>query len=89
MKTTANAGPRCADRSIVPDPDLFFPVATTGPDVEAQIEEAKQVCDACPIRRECLEVALRGGPSTAHGTWGGLTEDERRHTRRRRARSAA
>ena len=28
------------------DPDLFFPVGTTGPAIE-QIAEAKRVCDEC------------------------------------------
>ena len=40
------------------DPDLFFPVGTTGQAV-IQIEEAKTVCNACPAQLACLEFALR------------------------------
>lgn len=61
----------CADT----DPELFFPVGTTGPAIE-QIETAKQICRLCTVREECLEYAL--AMNEQHGIWGGLTEDERR-----------
>ncbi|MDQ0815055.1 WhiB family redox-sensing transcriptional regulator [Streptomyces sp. B3I7] len=64
------------------DPDLFFPVGTTGPAL-LQIEEAKSVCRGCPVRDECLEWALEAGQDI--GVWGGLTELERRALKRRRA----
>ncbi|MDQ0785349.1 WhiB family transcriptional regulator [Streptomyces sp. B3I8] len=64
------------------DPDLFFPVGTTGPAL-LQIEEAKSVCHGCPVRDECLEWALEAGQDI--GVWGGLTELERRALKRRRA----
>jgi WhiB family redox-sensing transcriptional regulator len=64
------------------DPDLFFPVGTTGPAL-LQIEEAKSVCRGCPVRDDCLEWALETGQDI--GVWGGLTELERRALRRRRA----
>ncbi|MER6830908.1 WhiB family transcriptional regulator [Streptosporangium sp. NPDC000563] len=84
-------GARCADRSIVPDPDLFFPDGTSGDQIEAQIEAAKQVCQKCPVRRQCLVTALAGGTSTAYGVWGGETETQRRYNRHAKvaARSAA
>ncbi len=67
------------------DPELFFPVGTTGP-AASQIEAAKAVCASCPVRTECLEWAL----STAQdaGVWGGLSEDERRALRWARRRGA-
>ncbi len=61
------------------DPDLFFPVGTTGLAI-TQIEEAKQVCLGCPAQLQCLEFALRSNQDS--GVWGGTSEEERRHLRR-------
>jgi WhiB family transcriptional regulator, redox-sensing transcriptional regulator len=61
------------------DPDLFFPVGTTGPAL-GQIGEAKRICQACPVRTSCLGWALRHGIS--FGIWGGTTEDDRQILRR-------
>ncbi|MEU6508171.1 MULTISPECIES: WhiB family transcriptional regulator [unclassified Streptomyces] len=62
------------------DPDLFFPVGTTGPAL-VQTERAKAVCGLCPAREPCLDWALATGQGT--GIWGGTTETERRALRRR------
>jgi WhiB family redox-sensing transcriptional regulator len=64
------------------DPDLFFPIGTTGP-AFLQILEAKAVCQGCAVREECLEWALETGQSI--GVWGGTSENERRALRRRAA----
>jgi hypothetical protein len=56
------------------DPELFFPVATSGPMFEAQVIEAKAVCAGCPVRPACLEFALT---ALGEGVAGGLTADER------------
>ena len=64
------------------DPDLFFPVGTTGP-VLHQIDEAKRICRACPAQGQCLAWAL--DQPTTDGVWGGTTEDERRDHRQLRA----
>lgn len=61
------------------DPDLFFPVGTTGVAVE-EIEAAKAVCMGCPVREECLQYALEANQDT--GVWGGTSEEERRKLRR-------
>jgi len=61
------------------DPELFFPVSTTGPGLR-QIEEAKRICQGCPARSPCLDWALEHG--VAAGIWGGATEEERRAIRR-------
>jgi WhiB family redox-sensing transcriptional regulator len=61
------------------DPELFFPVGTSGPAL-LQITEAKAVCRRCPVSAECLSYALRAGCDD--GIFGGLTEDERRALRR-------
>ena len=55
------------------DPELFFPLSSSGPAVE-QIAQAKQVCARCPVRPQCLAFALR--THQAHGVWGGLTAQE-------------
>jgi WhiB family redox-sensing transcriptional regulator len=39
------------------DPELFFPVGSTGPALE-QTERAKAVCADCPVRAACLDWAL-------------------------------
>ena len=35
------------------DPDLFFPIGDSGPALR-QIDEAKRICHACPVRARCL-----------------------------------
>ena len=62
------------------DPDLFFPVGTTG-NALVQIEKARQVCHECAVRVECLEFALATNQDA--GIWGGTSEEERRVIRRR------
>lgn len=62
------------------DPDLFFPIGTTGPAIE-QIEEAKAVCQACIVREDCLQFSLNTNQEA--GVWGGYAEDERRRLRKR------
>ncbi|GHE31933.1 hypothetical protein GCM10017673_38370 [Streptosporangium violaceochromogenes] len=79
----------CADRTLVPDPDVFFPISTIDPRVVAQTEQAKQLCATCPARPACLQTALTGGRYTSYGVWGGEDEDQRRRLLRRRARSTA
>jgi len=68
------------------DPELFFPVGNSGPAL-LQIAEAKAVCERCPVISECLNWALETGQDA--GVWGGLSEDERRSLKRRRARARA
>jgi WhiB family redox-sensing transcriptional regulator len=63
------------------DPELFFPVGTTGHALE-QIDRAKDVCGECQAARDCLDFALDTNQDS--GIWGGLTEEERRVIRRRR-----
>ena len=66
---------RCKDE----DPELFFPVGTTGPAIE-QIEQAKAVCRECPSQAPCLEFALITNQDS--GVWGGTSEEERRKLRK-------
>jgi WhiB family transcriptional regulator, redox-sensing transcriptional regulator len=65
------------------DPELFFPIGNTGPAL-VQIEEAKVVCQRCPVLESCLQWALESGQDA--GVWGGLSEDERRELKRQNTR---
>jgi len=68
------------------DPELFFPVGTTGPALR-QVQEAIRICQACPARTECLSWALEHG--ITDGVWGGTTVEQRRAIRHPAARPAA
>jgi WhiB family redox-sensing transcriptional regulator len=64
------------------DPELFFPVGSTGPAIE-QLSKAKTVCGRCAVQSVCLEWAVLAG--IADGVWGGRSEDERRVQKARTA----
>ncbi len=70
---------------LTEDPELFFPVGSTGPAL-LQAEKAKAVCGRCPVATQCLQWALDTHEEA--GIWGAMTEDERRSCRRRRQRTA-
>lgn len=59
--------------------ELFFPVGATGIALD-QIEAAKEICQVCPVHRQCLEFALHTNQEA--GVWGGTTEEERRKLRK-------
>ena len=65
--------PRAACRAAQPD-QLFVR--------GAEQNKAKQVCQGCPVRTECLAEALDN--QIEWGVWGGMTERERRALLRRR-----
>ena len=62
------------------DPAIFYPVS------DEEAEQAKSVCDLCPVQSTCLEHAL--GIREKEGVWGGRTERERRRIIRQRRRTA-
>ena len=66
------------------DPELFFPIGTTGP-AAVQVDDAKDVCRRCPVVEPCLVWALETGQDA--GVWGGTSEDERRALKRRGVRA--
>lgn len=57
------------------DPDMLFVQG-------AAQNRVKAVCQACPVRTECLADAL--DHRVEFGVWGGMTERERRALLRRR-----
>jgi WhiB family redox-sensing transcriptional regulator len=61
------------------DPELFFPVGTTGQAL-LQLSKAKETCDQCTVKVECLQFAIDTNQDS--GVWGGTSEDERRAIRR-------
>lgn len=65
------------------DPDVFFPIGTTGPALD-QLEAAKAICTPCPVRKSCLDWAISTHQDS--GVWGGLSEDERKALVRTRGR---
>jgi WhiB family redox-sensing transcriptional regulator len=63
------------------DPLIFHPQSEEDP-----AEDAKAICELCPVREACLEYAITAREKD--GVWGGLTARERRRVIRQRRRSA-
>nr|WP_219106602.1 WhiB family transcriptional regulator [Austwickia sp. TVS 96-490-7B] len=72
MAWTIDWAPLAACRKSAPD-DLFVQGAAQ--------QQAKQICQRCPVIAECLADALDN--RTEFGVWGGMTERERRAMLRR------
>lgn len=68
------------------DPELFFPISSSGP-ATRQVARAKAVCARCEIQRACLDYALDS--ASVQGIWGGTTEAERGRLRQRERRTRA
>ena len=58
------------------DPELFFP------EQNASVRPALALCQRCPVRQECLELALTIEGPPVVGVWGGSSEAERSRMRR-------
>jgi hypothetical protein len=85
------------------DPDAWFPpepIRSGHDDADAVAarkasyeQTAKTLCAGCPVRNECLALALREEadlpPSWIHGVRGGTAPWERQNMRRNRQRAAA
>ena len=57
-------------------PEMFFhPEGERGRSRRQRIEQAKAVCEGCPVLAACREHALT--VREPYGVWGGMTEDER------------
>jgi WhiB family redox-sensing transcriptional regulator len=56
------------------DPDLFFD--------SDSYRMAKRLCNRCPVKTECLTVALVN--TETFGVWGGLTPNERKTLKRKK-----
>lgn len=64
---------RQAACSSLEDISIFFP--ERGQNKEGN--EAKRICVSCPVRKPCLDYAVRNNQDI--GIWGGLNEKERRY----------
>lgn len=72
-------GPDAGCASPSADPDDWFPVAVEPVNARRQAAHAIATCEACPVRPDCLELALRLWSGAGHhGIWGGTVEAERR-----------
>lgn len=58
-----------------PDPGLWFP------ERGHETDQAKAICHACPVRRDCLDFALRN--RIQYGVWGGRSARQRDRIYRR------
>ena len=77
---------RAASACLDTDPDVFFPVAV-GTAAGKQVARALRICQGCPVRRDCLDFAMRSGEKD--GIWGGTTPEQRIRARRANNRRAA
>lgn len=68
------------------DTNLFFPT------VGEHGEEAKAICDRCPLKQTCRDWALNQPLNQVWGIWGGMNDIDRRrwkHAKNADARKAA
>jgi WhiB family redox-sensing transcriptional regulator len=63
------------------DVNVMFP--GDGNSKTADYTPAKEVCQPCPVKAECLDYAL-SGEHGLYGCWGGTSPRERRIVRRQR-----
>ena len=68
-----------------PQAAIFFPPTHFERKDEKEVREAraKAICATCPVKKACLEYAIR--IREPHGIWGGLNELERKQVLARRA----
>jgi WhiB family transcriptional regulator, redox-sensing transcriptional regulator len=64
----------CRDTPV----DVFFP--PKGVDMVAAMARAREVCDQCPVRQQCLEYAV--SDPEIEGVWGGTSAKGRAQLRR-------
>ncbi|MEY9894300.1 WhiB family redox-sensing transcriptional regulator [Catenulispora sp. MAP5-51] len=59
----------------VSDTLFFSPFRERGAARREREARAQKVCAGCPVREECAQFAMEIGEE--HGTWGGMTSQER------------
>ena len=77
--TTVVAQAACSSSGL--SPDDWYPVSATAEPARRDAAEAIAVCATCPVREECLELALRNWAVGQHGVWGGTVPAEREELR--------
>lgn len=58
------------------DPEVFFPITTTGQFHDATVNAARGICQSCNVINDCLNFALAEGIDD--GIWAATTPEERR-----------
>lgn len=58
--------------------DLYYP-SPEDMDSGARLKMVRSICDACKVKKECLDYAMR--VKEGYGVWGGLTTPERERLR--------
>jgi len=48
------------------------------------IQQARAICEECPVKSKCLEYALEFPPADMHGVWAGMTSRQIAAEQRRR-----
>jgi hypothetical protein len=72
---------RCAGTAV--PPDEWFPLSVDPVKARLHARRALELCRACSVRAECLELSLREWDNAGHhGIWGGTLESERHALRR-------
>jgi hypothetical protein len=62
-------------------PDAWYPVSAPAAAARREAAAAIAVCHVCPVREECLELALRNWAVGQFGVWGGTVPAEREDIR--------
>lgn len=63
------------------NPDDWYPVSVPVDAARREAAAAITVCATCPVRGECLELALRNWAIGQFGVWGGTVPTERERLR--------
>ncbi len=71
---------RCTESSL--DADEWFPVSPGAQQARQEAAAAIAICQACPVRSQCLALSLRHWDIGQHGVWGGMVAAERASLRR-------
>ena len=60
----------CTESSL--DADEWFPVSSGAQEARREAAAAITICQACPVRSQCLAFSLRHWEIGQHGVWGGM-----------------
>lgn len=63
------------------DPDAWYPASSPAEAAQREAASAIAVCAGCPVRAQCLELAMRNWTVGQHGVWGGIVPAERERLR--------
>jgi Transcription factor WhiB len=70
----------CIDSGL--DAEEWFPVSPGAKEARREAAAALAICEACPVRSQCLALSLRHWDVGQHGIWGGMVAAERGSLRR-------